>query len=184
MEEFIQASKQDSESFSVLDALYLAEEGDQLRFKDNFEQALEKYNQAMEFGSFTQIYVSRAFVLEQLNRYVDAVGDYEASINMSPYNDSAYEGLTRVLLKQNNLVGALIASSYLTTMNNQSPENFELQGNIFYMMRRYEDALVSYKKAAILSSNKGVYLHKIKMTEFQLNVRKDEQTPQESSDVI
>jgi hypothetical protein len=61
--------------------------------------------------------------------------------------------------------------------SNQSPENFATKGNIFYMVRRYEGALIRYKKAAILSSNKAVYLRKIKLAEFQIDVRRNEEIP-------
>jgi tetratricopeptide (TPR) repeat protein len=184
MANFINKSKNDSELFKALEALYLAEEGDQYLFKDKFDQALEKYNKALVIGRFSQIYTNRALVLENLSRFVDSVKDLEDAINLTPYNDTAYERLTRVLLKQNNYVGALIASSYLTTMNNQSPKNFEIKGNIFYSMRRYEDALVSYKKAAILSSDEAVYLHKVKMAEYQISVRKDSEMSERNGQAI
>lgn len=174
----IDESKEQNEKLEVLEALYLAEEGDQLLFDNKPEEALEKYNEAILFGNFSSIYHQRALVLENLGRYIEAIENYDIAVKLSPYHNSAYEGLTRVLMKQNNLVGALLASSYLTAMNNQDPRNFERVGNIFYHMRRHEDALVSFKKAAILSSNKAVHRHKIKMTEFQIKVRKNEKKNQ------
>lgn len=174
MREFIDRAIGDNKSFGVLEALYLAEEGDQHLFKEQYEKALNKYSEALERGKFPEIYESRAVALESLGRYVEAVQDLNTSIALSSYNDSAYNKLTRVLLRQNDLVGALVASSYLTTMNNQSSENYATKGNIFYLMRRYEDALISYKKANILSPDNAMYLHKIRKAQYQIDVRKND----------
>lgn len=173
MRAFIDESIKANPKMSVLEALYLAEEGDQLLFSNAFDKAIEKYNEALALGESPFIYHQRALALENATRYVESLEDYDTALKMSPYYDSAYEGAARVLIKQNNLLGALVATSALTALNNQDARTFEIQGDIFYAMRRYDDALVSYKKAAILSDQKAVHRHKIRMAEFQINVRND-----------
>ncbi len=173
MSNYIAEQKNRDKSYDVLDALYFAEEGDQYLFKRKYNQALEKYNAALAIGSFAQIFINRASVLEREGRYVGAVNDLGRAITLNPYNYHAYERMARVLFEKHDYVEALIASSYLIAMNNQSPKSFEIQGDILYLMRRYDDALASYKRAAILSSDKVIHLHKIRMTEYQLDIRKD-----------
>ena len=64
------------------------------------------------------------------------------------------------------------ASNYLLAINSLNPSHYVIQGDLFYMMRRYEDALKRYKQAAHLSSDKAVHRHKIRLAEFQIGVRK------------
>ena len=176
MMNFIEVSKLKNEKFGVLEALYLAEEGDQLLYEDKIDQALKKYDKALEQGQFASIYQQRAEVLESLGRYIEASDAYQAAISLSPYYVAAYEGMTRMYLKTNNPIGALVASSYLTAMNNQDNKNFEIRGNIFYLVRRYEDALESYTHALELSSDNARLKHMIRMTEFQLSVRENDKS--------
>ena len=156
----------------ILEALYLAEEGEQFFWAKDFEKALENSTAALAFADFPEIYHLRGLILESSGRYVEAFEDYDMAVKLDPYFNGAYESLVRVLLKQDNLIGALLASSYLTAMNNQDADNFEREGDIFYFMRRYEDALLSYKKAQIISSQRVILRHKIRKAEYQLEVRK------------
>lgn len=171
MRSFIDESIRENKDMRVLEAFYAAEEGDQFLFSNALDKALDKYDEALAYGNFPSLHVQRGFTLEKLRRFVEAAEDYDAATRMSPYNESAYQGLTRVFLNQGNWVGALTASSYCAALNNQDASVFELQGDIFYQMRRYEDALISFRKAAILSSDKAVHRHKIRMTEFQIEIR-------------
>ncbi len=173
MRSFIGSSVNRHESLRVLEALYLAEEGDQFLFKKKYKMALGKYNEAIKIGQFANIYNRRGQVFSELGRYVDAIDSYAIAVAMSPYYDSAYEGLANTLLKQGDYLGALKASMYLTTVNSENSGYFEFQGDLFYGMRRYDDALVSYKNALALSSKKAKYKHKIKLTEYQIEVRKE-----------
>ena len=77
----------------------------------------------------------------------------------------------RNFIKQGNFVAALKNTNYLLAINSLNPRYYVLQGNLLYMMRRYKDALVRYKQAAYLSSNKSLHRHKIRMAEFQIEVR-------------
>ena len=172
MRSFIDSSINQHGTLRVLEALYLAEEGDQFLFKKKYKLALEKYNEAIKIGPFASVYNRRGQAFVELGQYVDAIDSYGTAVTLSPYYDSAYEGLTRTFLKQGDYLGALKASAYLTAVNSENPEYFEIQGDLFYSIRRYDDALVSYRKAAVLSSRKAKYLHKIKLAEYQIDVRK------------
>lgn len=173
MRALIDEAAKENDRMKVLEALYLAEEGDQQLFSNNIDKAIDLYTKALSHGEFAFIHHQKARALEKAKRYVESLEDYDAAIKMSPYYVSAYEGAARVLINQNNMLGTLAATSVLAALNNQDASTFEIQGDIFYAMRRYDDALVIYEKAAILSNNKAVHRHKIRMTKFQIDVRKE-----------
>ena len=179
MRSFIDNSVKQNAQLKPLEALYIAEEGDQLLFSNSFDQAVAKYSEALSFGDFAYIYHQRGLALENAKRYVESLEDYDQAIKISPYYDDAYEGIARIFIAQNNAFGALAATTYLTTFNNQDASTFEIQGDIFYAMRRYNDAYVCYKKAEILSKSKAIHQHKIRMAQYQIDVRQktDESKP-------
>lgn len=173
---FINTSREANNRFDVLEALYVMEEADQFLFNGEDEKAAEKYSQAAELGTFSGIFLGRAEAYDNLERYVDAIDDLQVALNLSPYRASTYYHLITLLSKSNKLLEALIASSYYIAMNNQHPSIYEGRGNILYEMRRYHDALLNYQFALDRSPEKKAKLrHKIRMTEFQIEVRKGEE---------
>lgn len=183
MRTFIDDTIKSNPKMGALETIYITEEGDQLLFSNNFDGAIEKYSKALSIAEFSFIYQQRAVALENAKRYVESLEDYDIAIKMSPYFERAYEGAARVLAKQNNILGATIALSTLTALDNQNAYLFEIQGDLFYAMRRYEDALASYEMAAIVSNGKAVHKHKIRMTKFQIDVRqtKQNETPRRTT---
>lgn len=174
MKQLIDSAAAKYPELASLQAMYLTEQGDQFLFKQQYEEALNKYNEALAEGEFSFVYHQRAMVLEELGRYVEASASYKNSIALSPYYTSSYEGLGRTLLKQNDFFGALLAASILTQLNNQNAQYFSIQGDLLYRIRRYQDALIDYKKASLLSPGNAYIKHKVRMAEFQLDVRKND----------
>jgi len=173
----IEESKKDDQMFEALEAVYLREEGDQFYFAKKYELALQKYNQAIAIYGFSHAYYQRASILAKLERYVEAVESYGEAINLWPYYKSAFEGLNYVMMKQGNFTGALIASSYVTAINGQNADDYLRRAEILYQMRRYDDALASYEKAIELHSNRAYIRHKIRMVEYQIEIRKADELP-------
>lgn len=155
-----------------LQAFIHIEQGDQFLFKNKYNKALEHYNKALATGKISNAYHQRAIALSGLKRYIEAISNYQSSIKLSPYSKSAHIGLMNTYLKTNALGEALKVSSFLVTMDSTNSYNHYIQGNIFYAIRRYNDALNSYLKAYSMNTENLLYAHKIKLSEFQLEVRK------------
>ena len=130
------------------------------------------FAQAPEIQPMASVYSWRGQIYENLDQVVSAIENYSTATKMAPYSNSAYQGLTRTLVRQGNLTGAAIAASYLLAMNSQEPRNHATLGNLLYEMRRYYDAAVSYQRALQLApANEAYYKHLLRKAKFQMEVR-------------
>lgn len=170
MKTFIDGEVKKDKRFSALESGFITEQGDQLFQEKKYDEALVKYKDALLYENSAYTNYRIGVVLQKQNKYVNALDYYRSARDLNPYYDSVYEVLVSLFIKQGDYISALTASHYLTAMNNRDAYNFVRQGHIYYSMRRYEDALVSYKLADIVEPE-AEKKHFIRSVEFQLDVR-------------
>ncbi|WP_290579998.1 DUF4034 domain-containing protein [Ketobacter sp.] len=184
MRQFVDDSVAQRAEFRALEAVILAADGDEKLMDNNFEAAIELYERAIDIAPFPYIHHQLGLAQEKLGLFKAAIESYGMAASLSPYYYPAYEGMTRCYLVRNQVVDALGTTVTLTALNNQNPALYELQGDLFYGMRRYPDALISYKKAAVLTEMNGKYQHKARMAEYQQDIReRDEAAEQQTREV-
>ncbi len=171
MRSFIDESEQKDSVFKELEAVYLLEEGNMFLQDKLFEKALEKYQAALKINPDAVAYRNVGLAQESLSNYVEAIKNYRTAVAVNPYFQMAYLDLYRVLSKQGDYLGALSYLTHLTALNNQVPEFYVQMGNMFYDLRLFEEAIISYKKALVLDPESGFYQHRIRMSEYQIKVR-------------
>lgn len=155
--------------------LYQIELGDQQMGQKKPEKALEFYQQAVAQGDIAFAYHQMGVAQRALGRNVDALSSFAKASKLDPYSGSVYEELMVTYLNMGMPVEALKATVYLTALDNQNPAYYDVQGDIFYSVRRYDDAIIAYQKASVLSGiDEPSYKHKIRKAQYQIDVRKNQ----------
>lgn len=176
MRSFIDEALSQSSAFDALEAYYLIEAASESMSQRKIEAALRKAQQAVKAGPSAIAYRQLGLANEFLNNYMEAIENYRIAIGLDPYFQIGYLDLFRVLSKQGDYLGALKALNQLTALNNQVPVFYAGMGDMFYNLRRYDEAVISYKKASVLDPDSGIFKHKLRMAEYQIEVREDDQS--------
>lgn len=148
----------------------IAQQADALYRSQKYDEAAELYSEAIQLSEYAYIYLQRAQIYIRQKNYVSALQDQIKAIQLDPYYIRAADDLVKSFLRVSKHFDALAASIAYTAINSQSVFHHDLQGDIFYGMRRYEDAKRRYEKAYELSEL-PVYRHKIRKAEYQIKVR-------------
>ncbi len=120
--------------------------GEAYRLNEEFELALEAYQQALEMDPrFSPAYLGRARVHSFLNPRFDISGDLENAIDFDPDNSEAYIDLTRFLIIQgeDNIV-------ILELLN--SGEDFLTFNPEFYLLRAQTKLALDDLKGALIDA--------------------------------
>lgn len=95
-------------------------------YSNQQEKAIQYLNEAIARDpQSAQYYVARAGMLESMNRYTDAIADYEKAIELAPDNGNAYAGIGRIKYNQavifdNGISGSLRGKALDDAMNTMS----------------------------------------------------------------
>lgn len=142
--------------------------------KGNLDDALSHYAEALAYFASPQFYSEKALVLEKQERYVESLDNYRKAADIAPYSAKNYEGLSRALAKQSKYLDALLASYYVSRSNTFTAAPYYFQGHVFYEMRRYQDALMSYDSALVLEPENAFLMHRKRAAQYQIDIREKE----------
>lgn len=176
MKAFVESNSQ-RPALKPLKAWMLAYDAEKALEKQQYDAALASYEEALAILPTAGFYTGKGWVLEKQERYVDAIGQYAKAVQLAPYWSRGYEGLARTLAKQSKFLDALMASFFVSRANAFDTVPYYFQGYVFYEMRRYQDALVSYQSALALEPNKAFLMHRQRATQFQIDVRAKDSKP-------
>lgn len=142
--------------------------------KKQYEKALEVFYEIKTVLNSPLLYVMMGLSQEAIELSLEAEKSYRDALTFYPFFIPAHENLARLYLQRSDFLKGLKATFRLVQLNNQNASYYRTQGDLFYEMRRYDDAVIAYKKATVVAKSKAYYKHKTKMAEFQLKVRKSD----------
>jgi tetratricopeptide (TPR) repeat protein len=125
-----------------------------------YEQAVSTLDLALTFNpKFTPAWALRANALAKLNRYPEALTNFDAALKLGSDNDStdaAGSGSVwfdrgRTLLKLNRYQEAVISFDQVIAIEPQNPSAWLMRGNALYALKRYPDAIAAYNTALKIS---------------------------------
>ncbi len=116
--------------------------------KGEYEEAIEKYDEAIELNpNHTELYNNRGIVKKNLRQYQEAIIDYDKAIELNPNYARAYSnrGIAKGKLEQyqeaiSNFNKAIeVNPNYAIAYNNR--------GTAKYYLGQHQDAIIDYDKA-------------------------------------
>lgn len=121
-----------------------------------FEEALPYANRQLELAPEAYYYIERGLLFMDVNRWEDAIADFQKAAQLEPDNAYAYNNLGCVYKYQEKYTLAIEAlKKAIEVMEGaQTPLPYSNLGNCYERMGRYEDAVEAYKKDLELFPNK------------------------------
>jgi len=141
-------------------AKQLVDQGNSLMRREQYEDALAKYQAALKLmPGHPGILNNCAVVFEKLNRLEEALAGYEQVRRAAPKHPGILNNCGVVLNKLNRLEAALDYFDRALALKSDYAEAFSNRGNVLVKLHRGHDALESYGRALALRPNHPETLH-------------------------
>lgn len=162
-------------SLVQIEALRSIERGDNYLKQKKMDDALRAYEQAIALSpALASAHRSRAYVLNAQSRYIEGTEAAMAAINLEPYSVPTLKLMILLFSRTLAPLNALICAETVTRLNREDAAAFAQKGDLYYAVRRYQDALTAYARAAELTGDDPLYRHQMRKAAFQLDVRKSD----------
>lgn len=136
------------------DAIALTAEGDQEAGQNNFDKALEIYNQAIKIDpSYEPAYYGRGGVYLERKQLDYALADFDKVISLNANYARAYVGRGDVYWQRRDLSGALDAYDHAIRLNPDLSDAHVNRGKVLAEQGNRDKALAEYDRAIELSQN-------------------------------
>ena len=140
-------------------------EGDTLRYHEQYQEALEAYEQAIRLDpQFADAYHNKGITLNNLQRYQEALEAYDQAIRLNPQYAPVYHK-SNTLRDPQRCEEALVAYEQAIRLNPKFAAAYYNKGITLSNLQRYEEALEAYDQAirlnpqyALAYNNKGITL--------------------------
>ncbi|MCD7878957.1 MAG: tetratricopeptide repeat protein, partial [Candidatus Gastranaerophilales bacterium] len=128
--------------------------------KNDFDNALKFYKQALEFGESDDIYYSMAITYKQLKRYKDAILCYNRALKLNPNNYNALYNLS-ILYSEKKDIQKAIDTAIKCTFVKDSEELRTLLSGYFEEQKDYKNAIKQLKKAVEFNNKNYLYFYNL-----------------------
>ena len=130
--------------------------GNGLRFQDRYEEALEKYEKALQLDpqSGAAVY-GMGQILISLGKHEDALRKSEELKRLQPGNIFAFHLAAEALLKLKRYSDCLSECEEALVLNPEDPQSYHLRGICFYFMGKNEESVSCFAKATMTDPYRG-----------------------------
>ena len=143
------------------DAEALLKQGDILRNNNKFEEAIEKYTQAIAADKeLTNAYMQRAYTYIRLKDYTNAVTDYTEVIEQNPKNSFAYLSRGSAYNKMKKFNKALTDFNKILETNPKDQEAYNNRGWAKKGLGDKTGACKDWKKSKKLGNREAKIIYK------------------------
>ena len=121
--------------------------------KQDYHDALRKYDRALEYGPHWAYLAGRANVLKQLQRYDEALEFYNRAISIRPYRISVLASRGDLYFQTGRFTEALDDYNLAVALDSLHPGNLAGRANVLRDLKRYDLALADLDNALVYGSN-------------------------------
>jgi len=116
---------------------------------NEFNNALDDFNSALEFGDFLLAYHGRGLAHHGLKEYDKAVDDYEKVLKLAPLDTSIYCYISLAYLEDQKYQASIEAAQKSTQTDSGCNNKvlYEVQARSYYALQNYDQALLYINKA-------------------------------------
>ncbi|WP_069790237.1 tetratricopeptide repeat protein [Cyanobacterium sp. IPPAS B-1200] len=142
----------ENESVDLTDAENYYNQGNLLREREEYDQAIEEYTRAIEINpNYTDAYYNRGLTYADLERYQEAIADYTRTIAIDPEYLDAYNNRGIIYASLQDFDRAI--ADYIKVIDSD-PSYVLAHNNLgvaYNNLGRFQDAIASYTKAIELN---------------------------------
>ncbi len=129
------------------------EQGDKHHDREEFEQALADYNQAIQLNpKYADAYNNRGIVYRKQGKYDLALADYNQAIQLNPKYADAYNNRGIVYRKQGKYDLALADYNQAIQLNPKYADAYNNRGIVYRKQGKYDLALADYNESIRLNN--------------------------------
>ncbi|CAD8137817.1 unnamed protein product [Paramecium octaurelia] len=160
-----------NEQLNFEEAERLFDEGKALRRSKNYQEAIERFNQALSLNpQYVRVWINKALVLSKLKRFQEAIECYDQAISIDTKDFLSWNNKGMVLCNLNQHQEAIKCFDQAISINPKFDASFSNKGFALHQLKRYWDALQCYDQALSICINPSLLKRKADSL-FELNFK-------------